>query len=68
MAVTALLLYRALRRQMPLLKKEVDAREQAEGRMHESEERFSTIFRSSPVGITLSGLEDGRLVDVNPAS
>jgi PAS domain S-box-containing protein/putative nucleotidyltransferase with HDIG domain len=36
--------------------------------MGESEERFSTIFRSSPVAIILSRLEDGRLVDINPAS
>ena len=65
--VTAFLIYGALRRQMGRLGKESGEREQVEQRVRESEERFSTIFRSSPVGITLSRLEDGRLVDVNPA-
>jgi PAS domain S-box-containing protein len=66
-AVTASLLYRTLRRQMRMIKKEVEARQQAEARMRESEERFSMIFHSSPVGITLSRLSDRRLVDVNSA-
>ncbi len=65
--VSAFLLYGALRRQMRRLRKESGEREQTEQQVRESEERFSTIFRSSPVGITLSRLEDGRLVDVNPA-
>jgi PAS domain S-box-containing protein/putative nucleotidyltransferase with HDIG domain len=65
--VTAFLIYGALRRQMRWLRKESGGREQAEQQVRESEERFSTVFRSSPVGITLSRLEDGRFVDVNPA-
>ena len=66
-AVTAFLLYGTLRKQMRWLEKEVDAREQAEQLMRENKERFCTIFCSSPMGITLSRLDDGRLVDVNPA-
>ncbi len=66
-AATAFLLYRTLRRQMRMLKKEVEARQQAEARTGECEERFSMIFHSSPVGITLSRLSDKRLVDVNSA-
>jgi len=66
-AVTAFLLYGALRRQMRRLKREMDAREQVELEMRESQERFATIFQSSPMGITLSRLEDGGLVDANPA-
>ncbi len=66
-AVTALLLYATLRRQMKWLEKEVDGRAQAEQLMRESQARFVTIFRSSPVGITLSRLGDGRLVEANPA-
>jgi PAS domain S-box-containing protein/diguanylate cyclase (GGDEF)-like protein len=66
-AVTAFLLYGALRRQMRWLEKEIEARRQAEELVHESQARFATIFQSSPIGITLSRLEDGRLVDVNPA-
>jgi len=65
--VTAFLIYAALRRQIGRLRREPGGREQTEQRVRESEERFSTIFRSSPVGITLSRLEDGRLIDVNPA-
>ncbi|MGD0663344.1 MAG: PAS domain S-box protein [Syntrophorhabdales bacterium] len=66
-AVTAFLLYGVLRRQMRRLAKEAKAREQAEQLVHETQERFATIFRSSPVGITLSKLDTGRLVDANPA-
>jgi len=66
-AVTAVLLYGALRRQLRRLKREMDAREQVELEMRESQERFATIFQSSPMGITLSRPEDGRLVDANPA-
>ena len=53
-AVTAFLLYAILRRQMRWLEREVDGREQAEQLMRESQARFVTIFRSSPMGITLS--------------
>ena len=66
-AVTASLLHRTLRRQTRMHEKELEARQRAEARMHESEERFSMIFQSSPVGITLSRLSDGRIVDVNSA-
>ena len=66
-AVTAFLLYGVLHRQMRRLEQEAQAREQAEQLVYETQERFATIFRSSPVGITLSKLDDGRLVDANPA-
>ena len=66
-AVTAFLLYGVLRRKMRRLEKEAEARRQAEQLVAESQERFATIFQSSPIGITLSRLKDGRLVDVNPA-
>ena len=51
-AVTASLLYRALRRQTRMLKKEVEARKRAEARMHESEERFSHDLPIEPRGDT----------------
>ncbi|MGA2108978.1 MAG: PAS domain-containing protein, partial [Syntrophorhabdales bacterium] len=66
-AVTAFLLYGVLRRQMRWLEKEAEARRQADQLVSETQERFATIFRSSPVGITLSKLDTGRLVDANPA-
>jgi PAS domain S-box-containing protein len=66
-AVTAFVLYGILRRQMRWLEREVDGREQAEQLMRESQARFATIFRSIPMGITLSRLDNGRIVDANPA-
>ncbi len=66
-AVTAFLLYGILRKQMLWLEKEVDGRGQAEQLMRESQSRFVTVFRASPMGITLSKLDDGRFVDANPA-
>jgi PAS domain S-box-containing protein/diguanylate cyclase (GGDEF)-like protein len=66
-AVTALLLYGVLRRQMRWLEKEAEARREVEDLVRESQARFATIFQSSPIGITLSRLKDGRLVDANPA-
>jgi PAS domain S-box-containing protein len=35
--------------------------------LRESEERFSSFFRSSPVGISISRLSDGEFVDANDA-
>src|SRR5208283_2082774 len=67
-AITAFLLYGLLRRQMKWLEKEVDGRTQAELLMRETQARFVTIFRSSPMGITLSRLDNGQLIDANPAA
>ena len=36
-------------------------------RLQESETRFSTVFRASPVGIGISRFADGRLLEVNEA-
>ena len=33
----------------------------------QAEERFASAFHASPVGITISALEDGRIIDANPA-
>lgn len=41
--------------------------EQTERSICDNEEYFSAIFGSLPVGIALSKLNDGRLIDVNPA-
>jgi PAS domain S-box-containing protein len=43
------------------------ARKQAEAALRESEERFSKAFRSSPLGLAISTLADGRFMDVNNA-
>ena len=46
---------------------DVTSRQQAEEARRESEERFSKAFRSSPAGMSISRLEDGRVLDVNEA-
>jgi PAS domain S-box-containing protein len=33
--------------------------------LRQSEQRFATVFRTSPVGISISRLADGRFIDVN---
>jgi len=39
----------------------------AERAMRELHERFAAVFRTSPVGIAIRRLDDGRFVDLNPA-
>jgi len=43
----------------------VNEREQAEQALLESEMQFRTVFRTSPDSITISRLEDGRIVNIN---
>ncbi|MGR3274573.1 PAS domain S-box protein [Acaryochloris marina NIES-2412] len=43
----------------------IASRQQAESDLRLSEEKFSKAFRASPNPITMSTLEDGRLVEVN---
>ena len=66
-AVTALLLYGVLRAQLRGTEKQSDERLKAEASLRESEARFSAVFRASPVGISLSTIDDGLLVDINQA-
>ena len=47
--------------------KEKKARKEAETRLKESEYRFSLIFHSSPVGIVMTRMPDGMIMDVNSA-
>jgi PAS domain S-box-containing protein len=43
----------------------INEREQAEQALGESEMRFRTVFRTSPDSITISRLEDGRIININ---
>jgi len=47
--------------------RDVTGRKQAEEQVRESEVKFSTVFRSSPVSLTLVSAIDGIFVDVNDA-
>ncbi len=47
--------------------RDISARKAAERKIKESEEKFSRIFRSSPVGISITRLADGVYIDVNDA-
>jgi len=42
-------------------------RQMAQKALRESEARFATVFRASPLSIALTKLKDNRLIDVNPA-
>jgi PAS domain S-box-containing protein len=46
---------------------DITERKQAEERLRESEERFSTIFRTSPIGIILTRMSDGHVIEANDA-
>jgi PAS domain S-box-containing protein len=47
--------------------RDITERKRVEQALRESEERFSKAFQSSPAGMTISRLEDGRVLDVNEA-
>jgi PAS domain S-box-containing protein len=47
--------------------RDITARNQAVQALRESQERFATIFHSSPVGICVTKLNDGTFLDANDA-
>lgn len=48
--------------------RDITARKRSEAAMRESEERFSTVFHASPIGITINRMADGKLVEANDAA
>ncbi len=46
---------------------DITERKQALDALHESEDKFSKVFHSSPVGIALSTADEGRYLDANEA-
>jgi diguanylate cyclase (GGDEF)-like protein/PAS domain S-box-containing protein len=49
------------------LQNEIAERKRIENELIQSEERFATAFRSSPVSSAITGLDDCRFIDVNEA-
>lgn len=47
--------------------RDITARKRAEAALRESEEKFSTVFRVSPIGIVISDFATGRVLDANDA-
>jgi PAS domain S-box-containing protein len=46
---------------------DITERKRAEEALRESEERFSTVFCASPIGIVITRIDDGQIIDANPA-
>ena len=46
---------------------DITARRRAEREAQEAQERFATVFRSSPLAVVIGLLANGRFVDLNPA-
>ena len=49
------------------LMKDVTDQVHAETELHRSEEKFARVFRSSPLAISITRIEDGRYLDINEA-
>jgi len=65
--VSARMLYYGGRTLLLFVVRDIAQRKQSERALRESEERFRKVFQSSPVAISISTLEDGRLLDGNYA-
>lgn len=61
------LLVNTLRQSLEKMREEFAGRLRAEQALREGEERFRKIFQISPVAISITALDDGRLLDANPA-
>jgi PAS domain S-box-containing protein len=65
--VSACMLYYGGRTLLLKVVRDITQRRQSENELRESEERFRKVFQSSPVAISISTLEEGRLLDANYA-
>jgi len=65
--VSARMLYYGGKTLLLFVVRDITQRKQSERALRESEERFRKVFQSSPVAISITTLEDGRLLDANYA-
>ncbi len=65
--VSARMLYYGGRTLLLFVVRDITQRKQSEKALRESEERFRKVFQSSPVAISITTLEEGRLLDANYA-
>ena len=65
--VSARLLEYGAKSIMVAVVRDASSRKQTEMALRESEERFRKVFHSSPVAISITTLEEGRLLDANDA-
>lgn len=65
--VSARMLYYGSRTLLLFVVRDIAQRKQSEKALRESEERFRKVFQSSPVAISITTLEEGRLLDANYA-
>lgn len=50
------------------VKEDITERKHADEALRESESRLSTVFRASPIGISVTRVSDGKFLDVNDAA
>jgi len=67
LVILVFLLVGVIRQALDAMRDDFDRRLKAEQSLREEEERFRKIFRASPVAISITSLEDGRLLDANEA-
>jgi len=67
LTVLVFLLVNVLREALEKIREDFYGRLQAEQALRAGEERFRRIFQASPIAISISSLDDGRLLDANKA-
>ncbi|HSB01434.1 MAG TPA: PAS domain S-box protein [Anaerolineales bacterium] len=65
--ISSRMLYYGSRTLLLFVARDITRRQQSERELRESEERFRKVFQSSPVAISITTLEEGRLLDANYA-
>ena len=64
-AIWLFLLKKQVKLRTKELENEIDEHKRAEDKLRESEELFSKIFHTSPAGMIITTMQDGRVLDIN---